>query len=406
MNTHALADKPFAVLDALESLYETREEEVEAFFETAREKGVPYLTSSVDLRHSGLRLAPVDTNLYPAGFQNLSARAELRAARNLKRFVEEHYPKAKRLLIVPESHTRNLPYFENLKAIRRIVETAGLDVRIGSLAEEVPEGQDRLIRKGDWLEVAGFRPDIALLNNDCTSGIPEPLQNTNTPLLPPPSMGWHARKKSVHFAAYAELAKDFATAFGFDPWLFAAEFRASTGIDFKHRDGLDALARAVDEVIATSKAKHAQYGIAHEPYVFVKADAGTYGMGIMTARDGSELLEINKKERNKMHVVKEGAEVHDVIVQEGVATIDTVQGKSAEPMVYMLDGIPIGGMFRVNGARDAYGNLNAAGMEFTGMCDESEEVVDCRQPVRECHFRAYGLIAALAALAAGRERYA
>jgi hypothetical protein len=62
-------------------------------------------------------------------------------------------------------------------------------------------------------------------------------------------------------------------------------------------------------------------------------------------------------------------------------------------------------MYRVNGARDATNNLNAAGMEFVGMCDEAETTDIARKSVKECDFRAYGLIAALAALAAPRENY-
>ena len=48
----------------------------------------------------------------------------------------------------------------------------------------------------------------------------------------------------------------------------------------------------------------------------VKADAGTYGMGIMMVKDAAEVTGLNRKQRNKMSVIKEGLEVHDVIIQE------------------------------------------------------------------------------------------
>ena len=249
----------------------------------------------------------------------------------------------------------------------------------------------------------GFTPDLILLNNDCTSGPPALLEGLEHPVLPPVWMGWYRRRKSVHFAAYRALAEAFCNAFGLDPWLLSAEFRQCGQVDFKTHAGLECVARDVDEVIAISRDRNRAHGIPAEPYAFVKADSGTYGMGIMVVRSGEELLSINKKTRNKMQVVKEGAEVHQVIVQEGVPTVDTVHQSPAEPMVYMIDGVPVGGMFRYNPTRDAFANLNAAGMEFAGMCDESEPP-DCdRQPVRSCHFLAYGLVAALAALAAGRE---
>ncbi len=407
------------ILETLKKLYETEADAVEAWFGQARGQGAPYLTASVDLRHSGLRLAPVDTNLYPAGFHNFSANAGKRAVRHFRHYLNEHYPLAERVLIVPENHTRNASYLENLAMLAFLLRSCGLEVQFGNLNAEkgapvtlsASSGmqirqQPLQVEQGKLMTEDGFIPDLVLLNNDLTSGASELLENISQPVLPPAQMGWHVRRKSVHFAEYAGLAENFGHTFDIDPWLIAANFHACGAIDFKERQGVDALARAVDGVIAKARIKHAEYGLKEDPYVFVKADSGTYGMGIMTVRDGSELLEMNKKERNKMHVIKEGRQVSEVIIQEGIPTCDTVAEKPAEPMIYLIDGVPVGGMYRVNGARDATNNLNAAGMEFTGMCDEAEEVRDCREPVKDCHFRSFGLIAALAALAAGREKYA
>lgn len=394
------------ILGTLESLYAAQEERIERWLALRRAEAQPFVTTSVDLRHSGLRLAPVDTNLYPAGFNNLSPQAETRAARFFKRYMEDHYPQARRVLIVPENHTRNLPYLDSLAVLKRLIGRAGLEAEIGSLRDDPPEGQARARRSGVWLETeAGFRPEVILLNNDCSAGVPPLLAGIAQPVLPPVGMGWWRRRKSVHFTAYRALVEEFAGEFGLDPWLIAADFHACGQVDFKQREGLDCLAKAVDGIIERARAKHAEYGMKEEPYAFVKADSGTYGMGIMTVRSGSEILEVNKKERNKMHVVKEGVQVSEVIVQEGIPTVDRVHGNPAEPMIYLIDGVPVGGMWRINAARDAYGNLNAAGMEFTGMCDEREENADCREPVKDCNFRAFGLIAALAALAAGREAH-
>jgi len=407
------------ILVRLKALDEQRGDDLESWFAAKRQKAAPFLYSSVDLRHSGVRLVPVDTNLYPAGFNNLSPRARGRAARFLSRFLEDAHPKAKRVLIIPENHTRNLGYLENLATLLDLFEGAHMDVRLGSLAAQAGEPvivqslsgrtltQYPMIRDGNKLMLEdGFIPDIIVMNNDMTAGAPPILENVSQPILPPVCMGWWRRRKSVHFAAYRDLVKDFATSFDLDPWLFAAEFHSYGQVDFKESAGLDSVAKSIDHVLASVREKYKQYGLTEDPYVFMKADSGTYGMGIMTLRSGSEVLELNKKNRNKMQVIKEGARVREVIIQEGIPTIDTVEGKPAEPMVYMVDGIPVGGMFRVNGDRDAFGNLNAAGMEFTGMCDETENV-DCSElkSVEDCHFRAYGIVAAIAALAAAREDY-
>lgn len=398
------------ILEQLRTLYDHRHEDVEAWLTSKRREAAPFITTSVDLRHSKMRLAPVDTNLYPAGFQNLSANAERRAALHFK----ERLLGATRVLIVPENHTRNVPYFDNLATLERILRLAGFEVEIGSLVAEAPTSfasasgahivQQPLAKVGDKLTTAtGFVPDVVLLNNDCSSGPPPLLAAIAQPILPPVEKGWYQRLKSQHFTAYGALAGEFAEAFALDKWTICADFKAVTNVNFKTRDGVDVLVQTVDDMLAHARKKHSEYGIADAPYVYVKADSGTYGMGIMVVKDSAELLEMNKKERNKMHVIKEGVEVSHVIVQEGVPTADTVGGHPAEPMIYLVDGVPVGGMYRVNAQRDAYNNLNAAGMEFKGMCDEIEATFDCRERVKDCDFGVYGLIAALAALAAGRE---
>lgn len=406
------------MLDTLKTLHESRGDDVERWFAAQRAKAAPFFYTSVDLRHSGLRLAPVDTNLYPAGFNNLSPQARKRASRFIARLLQEHYPDAKRVAIVPENHTRNLAYLENLAVLVSLFETLGVEVRLGSLAApagvpvelDAPSGrhltQYPLTRDGNRLVLEqDFTPGLVILNNDMTAGKADVLCGIAQPVIPPVEMGWYRRRKSVHFAAYKALVEDFSAAFGMDPWLLSAGFHGCGMIDFKEKTGLDCLAKAIDRILANAREKHKQYGIADDPYVFIKADSGTYGMGIMTVREGSEILELNKQDRNKMQVIKEGKRVSEVIVQEGIATIDTVDGKAAEPMIYMIDGVPVGGMFRVNGARDAYNNLNAAGMEFTGMCDEGEDECGEWKKLRDCYFRSYGIIAAIAALAAGRETY-
>ncbi|MDE3017127.1 MAG: glutamate--cysteine ligase [Pseudomonadota bacterium] len=403
------------ILSTLKILNDTRGEEIEHWLAEKRAAAAPYFYTSVDLRHSGLRLVPVDTNLYPAGFNNLSPAATSRAARFVAGFLTERYPAAKRIAVIPENHTRNLFYLENLSMLLSLFERAGVEVRLGSLVAAGPltlqtrSGktitQYPLVRRGDQLSLEDFMPDLIVINNDMTSGAPEILQGLAQPVIPPLSMGWWQRRKSVHFAAYQALMEDFAKTFGIDSWLLSANFYRCGMVDFKERAGLDCIAHGVESVLASLRQKYKRYGIEDEPYVYVKAESGTYGMGVMTARSPADVLELNKKERNKMQVIKEGARVSEVIIQEGIQTIDRVEGNPAEPLIYLIDGIPAGGIWRINENRDAFGNLNAAGMEFTGMCDESEDECGQWRTLENCHFRSFGIVAAIAALAAAREDY-
>jgi len=95
-------------------------------------------------------------------------------------------------------------------------------------------------------------------------------------------------------------------------------------IDFRGRQGEECLEGYVSEMLDDIRAKYKEYGITQQPFVIVKADAGTYGMGIMTVRDPKELAELNRKTRNKMSVIKDGQEVSEVILQEGVPTYERV----------------------------------------------------------------------------------
>lgn len=406
------------VMTTLKNLLALRADEVKQWLAARYAETPAAFYSSVDLRHSGIKLAPVDTNLFPAGFNNLSLAARKRAVEQVKRVVAaKEYP-VSRILIIPENHTRNQGYLDNLVALQQIIEQAGFEVQLGSL--QAPAGepvqltdsngelltQYPLIKEGTQLRTdRGFIPDLIIMNNDMTSGLPEQLMGVLQPIVPSVGQGWYRRKKSIHFDAYEQVSRQFAQHFAIDPWVIAAIFHKCGKVDFGERLGIECMALGVEKVLRAVREKYAQYGIEEAPYVFVKADSGTYGMGIMTVRSGDELYDMNKKNRNKMNVIKEGVQSTEVIIQEGIPTVDVVDNAQAEPMIYLVGGVAIGGAFRVNDERDRYNNLNARGMRFTGMCDEAEYDDDVRRQVKNCDFGVYGLIAALATLAAAREEY-
>jgi glutamate--cysteine ligase len=403
------------VLDQFRDLFDARGEDIVNWVANKRTLlGAPFY-SSVDIRHAGFKLAPVDTNLFPAGFNNLSPHARERAAERVKKRLTEYDRDAKRVLIVPENHTRNIGYIDNLTALRGILRDAGCEVVIGSLVATAEQpvqvtnsqgeqiDEEALIRDGSMLKtVTGFTPQLIVLNNDLTSGMPDILRGVSQPIVPRPAQGWHRRRKSIYFDAYDALAREFAMAFALDPWLLTTEFHKCGMVNFGEKKGLDCVALGVEKVLHKIRTHYARYGITQEPYVYVKSDSGTYGMGIMTVKSGDEVVEINKKVRNKMNVIKEGVQSTEVIIQEGVPTFDVIDGAPAEPMVYAVDGFAVGGAYRVNADRDALNNLNAAGMKFVGMCDEKEQ---SGIAMRDCNFGALGLVASLASLAARREEY-
>lgn len=379
--------------------------------------------ASVDLRNSGFKLAPVDTNLFPGGFNNLNPEFLTLSVQAAMVAVEKICPEAHRLLIIPENHTRNTYYLRNVVELANIMKQAGLDVRIGSISPEITEptilqthdGHDLLlepvVRIGNRIklinkELGDFDSCAILLNNDLSAGIPEILKNLEQDLIPPLHAGWSTRRKTQHFSAYNRVVEDFSKLLDIDPWLLNPYFSTCGQIDFHAREGEECLALKVDELLMKIRTKYAEYGIKQEPFVIVKADAGTYGMGIMTVKSPEDVRDLNRKARNKMSVVKEGLQVTEVIIQEGVYTFESINDAVAEPVVYMMDHFVIGGFYRVHTGRGVDENLNAPGSHFVPLAFEKPcSLPDCADSPNTLpnRFYAYGVVARLALLAAAIE---
>ncbi|MBL8437202.1 MAG: glutamate--cysteine ligase [Zoogloeaceae bacterium] len=379
----------------------------------------PPFYGSTDLRNSGFKLAPVDLNLFPGGFNNLNDAFLPLCIQAAQAAVERICPDAKNLLLIPENHTRNQFYLQNVAKLVSVLRLTGLNVRLGSLLPDITEPTtleltngatltlEPLVRQGGRVGLAGFSPCAVLLNNDLSAGVPKVLEGLDEQwVIPPLHAGWHTRRKSRHARAYDQVAREFAGVIGIDPWRINPEFRVCGQINFQERTGEQCLAHQVDELLTRIRAKYKEYGVDDTPFVVVKADAGTYGMGVMTVKDASEVVGLNRRQRNKMAVVKEGLQVQEVIIQEGVHTFETVEGAVAEPVVYMMDHYVVGGFYRVHTERGRDENLNSPGMHFKPLAFETCcTLPDCsRWPdAAPNRFYAYGVVARLALLAAAIE---
>ena len=162
---------------------------------------VPFYTS-VDLRNSGFKLAPVDTNLFPGGFNNLNPDFLPLCVQAAQSSIEKICPEARGVLLIPENHTRNIFYLQNVAKLALILKQAGMNVRIGSMLPEItqptklalPNGAsltlEPLQRKNNRLVLDNFDPCVVLLNNDLSAGVPDILKNLEQTILPPLSAGW------------------------------------------------------------------------------------------------------------------------------------------------------------------------------------------------------------------------
>lgn len=397
-----------------------RQTAIESWFRGQwRETPAPFYCS-VDLRNAGFKLAPVDTNLFPAGFNNLNPAFIPLCIQAVESAIERVCPAAAKVLLIPENHTRNMFYMESVATLVEIIGKAGFEVRVGSLLDEVrepteidlPSGRrvrlEPLIRTGDKLGVAGFTPCLILLNNDLSAGRPAILENLDQPVSPPLVLGWSNRLKSDHFTHYRAVAREFATLIDIDPWLIDPLFLQCGEINFTKREGEECLALNVNTLLVNIQRKYDEYGIDKRPFVVVKADAGTYGMGVMMVHSEQEVRDLNRKQRTKMAASKGGQEISQVILQEGVYTFETWGDRQsvAEPVVYMMDHYVVGGFYRIHTGRGPDENLNAPGMAFEPLafaecCNNPD--LNRAPDAHPNRFYAYGVIARLALVAAARE---
>ncbi|GAC1528635.1 MAG: glutamate--cysteine ligase [Ramlibacter sp.] len=393
---------------------------IERWFRLEWMEHTPPFYSSVDLRNAGFKLAPVDTNLYPGGWNNLTPEMLPLAVQAAMAAIEKICPEARNLLVIPENHTRNTFYLANVLQLKRIFHMAGLNVRIGSISPEItepttinlPTGEsivlEPVVRSRHRLGLKDFDPCTILLNNDLSAGPPGILEDLHEQyLLPPLHAGWSVRRKSRHFQSYEEVAKRFGKMLGIDPWLINPMFNKCGEIDFAEGTGMECLRTNVDALLTRVRRKYKEYGINEKPFVIVKADNGTYGMGIMTVRDVKDLDELSRRTKNKMSVSKDGQQVHDVIIQEGVQTYERIHDAVAEPVVYMMDRYVVGGFYRVHPERGIDENLNAPGAGYVPLA--FAESTRLPQPGQKPgasapnRFYMYGVVGRVAMLAASYE---
>ena len=320
-------------LQAFERQILSNQTKIEAWFRSKWKEHKPPFYGSVDIRNAGYKMASIDMNLFPGGFNNLNPNFIQLASHAALDAVERACPQAKSVLIVPENHTRNTFYLQNVYALSNILRNAGFEVRLGSINPEITEPVELETALGDTVTLEplqrtrgrvhladGFSPCLILLNNDLSAGVPDILKDISQTVLPPLHGGWTTRRKTAHFSAYNDVAAEFAALVGMDEWQINPYFEQISGLNFQEREGEDALADAVERMLAKIQAKYDEKGITDQPFVIVKADAGTYGMGVMSVKSADEVRGLNRKNRNKMAKIKEGLEVSEVSREIGRAS--------------------------------------------------------------------------------------
>jgi glutamate--cysteine ligase len=393
---------------------------IERWFRLEWMEHTPPFYSSVDIRNAGFKLSPVDTNLFPCGWNNLTSEMLPLAVQAAMAAIEKICPEARNLLVIPENGKHSSFYMENLLQLQRIFNMAGLNVRLGSIDPAVKKTTTFELRSGETmtlepvmrgkrrLGLKDFDPCTILLNNDLSAGVPGILEEIfEQYLLPPLHAGWPTRRKSAHFKAYEEVAKRLGKLMGVDPWLINPMFDKCEQVDLSQDKGLECLRSQVDAVLGRVRRKYKEYGIKEKPFVVVKADHGTHELGIVTVRDANDMQTLCDRIRTLTDGRAKPLLAHDFLVQEGVLTQERVNDAVAEPVIYTMDRYVVGGFYRVHAGRGVDESLNAPGSGYVPLAFEHSTQLPqpgvkpgASVPNR---FYMYGVVGRLAMLASSYE---
>tara|TARA_B100001989_G_scaffold771_1_gene569 strand:+ start:11791 stop:13002 length:1212 start_codon:yes stop_codon:yes gene_type:complete len=395
-------------LNDLNQLIEAKRQEITEWMEKKRSEVPIPIYGSVDVRDAGWKIAVVDANHFPAGFNNVAPEDEQHLSALLKNHINRRDEKCRWVHLYPESHTRNAAYVENLKTLQRLIEQAGFRCTVGSpeLADHGslagisgPLNLDivslQMVNDEESIVVNGKQPDLILLNNDLTEGIVPGLGTSR--VSPPPVMGWHSRKKSHHYEALSDYVSEIAELIGIEPWCLITDWFVSKDKCLDRESCRIELAAEVDDFIQQIKHKYHNLEIDREPVVFIKNDSGTYGLGILSVRSGEELLSLSNRKMRKLMYSKGGVEVENFLIQEGIPTrLETAGGGPVEPVVYLVDGQAASWFYRINEKKSDIDNLNSPSASF-------ESYTDVGHLYGENAHGWHALVAELSMLAMGKE---
>ncbi len=366
--------------------------------------------SSFDIRDSGFKVSNVDGNIYPAGFNNICPTDKESSVDLVKRYVDRHYDKVQKILLICEEHTQNAFYWENVSSIQSMIKTAGYQVCLAfpkNFSEPVEvqssSGKKLQVYSGypDQLKKISFEPDLVISNNDFSQSNEEWAEKVSYLINPPRELGWYQRKKSRYFKFYNQLVHELSDKVGFDPFMMTVETQVFDHFDLSDEKSLRELKDYVDDFLQRIAKLYLERKIDQKPFVFVKNNSGTYGLAVMKVDDGAQILDWNNKSKKKMKAAKGGREVEEVIIQEGIPTRWVSEGASSEPVIYMIGSDLAGGFLRTHSEKNTTESLNSPGAVFKKLCVSDLNVSVEGSPLENV----YGWTAKLGVLAIGQEAH-
>ena len=363
--------------------------------------------SSFDIRDSGHKICPVDANIFPAGFNNICDVDKENSVKLMGDYLRTHYPQYhKPIILLAEEHTHNAYYWENIFTIKQLVEAAGFQIKIaiprefdGFLEVKSIVGHELKVfsanKKENYLIVDGNESELVINNNDFSSDYSSWIEGLDVPMNPPFRLGWFWRRKEDFFKQYNQLVEQFSRIIDIPLNSLNIKTVSFKNFDINDDQSRSQLADQVDTFLEQLADEYQRNHIQSKPYVFIKNNSGTYGLGIIKVATGADIREWSYKSRKKMKASKGGGGFNEVIIQEGVPTKYQTQDESAEPAIYLIGQKLAGGFLRTHSKKGPDDNLNSPGAVYKRLCVSDLKLDRTRCPLENV----YGWLAKLGVLA-------
>jgi glutamate--cysteine ligase len=262
------------------------------FADKSKDISFPFY-SSYDIRESNYKVAPVDANIFPAGFNNICAVDQESAVEKVKNYFKNYYPNIKgTVALITEAHTKNAYYWQNVYTICNLLKAIELPVVVAipsesqqsSITVETISGHQLevnfIYKEGHHLLVNGEKPCFIISNNDFSVIFDSWKQGVEQPVNPPYELGWYQRKKTNFFNHYNQLATEFSQLIGVNQESLTVFTESFSDFDINSEESRELLAQKVDEALSKLSSKYQALNMSEAPFLFIKNSSGTYGMGI------------------------------------------------------------------------------------------------------------------------------
>ena len=370
--------------------------------------------SSFDLRDSSVKITPVDANLFPAGFNNICEVDREGAVPICANYLKKYFPDVKNIILLVEEHTQNPFYWDNIYTLKTLLEKSGvLSVSVCAPGKNITKNTQLISAQGHPIDVALLKnkikkADLIISNNDFSTDY---QLDFSLPITPPVCAGWKVRRKHSFFKEYNLLAEEFARLIEVDPGFLTIKTKRFVDFQINDSECLERLKSEVDlflsELEEEQKTSISFEGIGEraegseeqKPFLFLKNNSGTYGLGMTTISSSQDIDQWNYKVRKRMKAVKGGGQVTELIIQEGIASHLKKEGFVAEPAVYFIGCCLTGGFLRTHKKKGTRDNLNSPGAVYRTLCISDLEVEVEGKPMENV----YGWIGHLAVLATAYE---